>query len=419
MQTDTVKEIMRFDMFKSFLGLERINKLLGLLGNPQNDLKVIQVAGTNGKGSVTAMLSSILSTKYKVGSFYSPHIVDYYERIQINNVKITDDELKRVWAKVKQSISQMSDTPTFFEIATAIALVYFQEQKVDFAVLEVGLGGRLDATTASNSNFGIITNVSLDHTELLGETIKQIAFEKAGIINDQSIVLLGDTNPEVVGSVEDVCKSKNVKLYLLDNLVKLNDEMLGHEIVWAIKSISNKTYKTNLGLKGYEQGRNACLAIAMAEIVDDNLDETKIENALSQVYLPGRLEVVDNNPLILFDGAHNPSSMQALVDNLKLFDYAKIIWVCGMMKDKDRNKMFSILGPKVNAVITTKILSNPVRSSLSSELKQFALQYCDNVHSCDDFGQAYELAKKLAHENDLILVAGSLYLIGDAKKYII
>jgi len=359
----------------SVLGLERVKELLSKLNNPQSNLKCIHVAGTNGKGSTCAILSSILKeADYKVGMYTSPHLKRFTERIQINGEEITQPELNRLIEKIKPLVTDQ----TFFEVTTAIAFQYFKEQDVDFAILEVGLGGRLDATNVITPLISIITHISLEHTHILGKTIEEIAKEKAGIIKENIPVITLAKNK----TIKEIAKQKHSEIFI------------------------PKIPKLNLNLKGEFQLENASLAIKAAELL--NINSESIKKGLESVKWPGRLEFLEKN--VLVDCAHNPEGIAALKKEIKKLNYEKIITVTGILKDKDKKTMITQLSEFSDYIIFTK--PNTERAEEPEELKKLTNTRNEIII---DVKKALKKAKKLANPDDLILITGSIYIVGEVK----
>jgi dihydrofolate synthase/folylpolyglutamate synthase len=356
------------------LGLENITELMDKLGNPQNKLKYIHVAGSNGKGSVCVMLESILKQKYKVGKFTSPHLKRFNERITINGEEIPDKDVDRLIDLVMEKRTNQ----TFFEVVTAMAFVYFAEQKVDYVVLEVGLGGRLDATNIITPKITVITNISLEHTNILGETIEKIAAEKAGIIKPGIPVVTG-AKEEAFNVILKICEEKESNLFY----------------------VAGK-YQGELSLKGEFQKENATIASFAAKKI--GMSEGEIERGLIEVEWPGRFEKKNN---LILDCAHNPAGMQALVNEIKKLDYKNLIIVFGVLKDKDYKKMLWLLKPLAKEIILTKP-NHPDRA-----LDPYKME--DGLKVVEDIKTAVENAKSLAGENDLVLVTGSIFVVGEVE----
>ncbi|MCK5283708.1 MAG: bifunctional folylpolyglutamate synthase/dihydrofolate synthase [Nanoarchaeota archaeon] len=369
---------------RSVLGLDKIKQLLEKLNNPQDKLKCIHVTGTNGKGSVCAILSSILTKAgYKVGMYTSPHLKRFTERFQINGKEIQEERLNQLIEKVKPYHTDQ----TFFEITTAIAFLYFAEENVDFLVLEVGLGGRLDATNVITPLLSIITNISLEHTQILGETEEKIAYEKAGIIKK---------------AVPTITLAKGSALKVIKKIAKENNSKL----------FSPKIKKNlSLNLKGEFQIENASIALKAVELLKDRkITKESIKKGLNNINWPGRFEFIEDN--ILVDCAHNPDATKALKNEIKKIrkKYAKVISVVGILNDKDKKAMVRDISSFSDYLIFTK--PKIERASNPGELSLFTNQRKEII---PDVNHALKKAKKIANKEDLILVTGSIYTVGEVK----
>lgn len=367
------------------LTLKNIKILLKKLGNPEKSLKVIHVAGTNGKGSVCAMLSSILKEAgYKVGMYTSPHLKDFRERCLINNKKISKEDLLKYFKKVKPSIT----TQTFFEVITAIAFLYFKDKKVDYLVCEVGLGGRLDATNVVKPISSVITNIGLEHQEYLGETIEKIAHEKAGIIKNNTPVITGAKGP-ALKLIKKIAKKRNAKVYLEGKPIK----------------------GFPLRLRGEFQLENASIAIGTIEVLNQyynlNIKKNTIKKGLLKTVWPGRLEFISKN--ILVDCAHNLDAIKALKKELKKIkrDYKKIYLIIGILKDKDYKNILRELTPLAQKVILVKA---KIPRALEPEI---LAKHVKNPIIIKNPKKALRYAKEIAKNKDLILVTGSIYVVGE------
>jgi len=369
------------------LDLGNITGLLAKLGNPHEGLKYIHVAGTNGKGSVCAMLYSILQEAgYKAGMYTSPHLVRFSERIQVNNKEITNEEIAELFGKIKPFYTE----ETFFEVVTAMAFLYFKEKKADFVVLEVGMGGRLDATNVITPLVSVITNISLEHQKYLGKTIEKIAFEKAGIIKEGIPVVTG-----AEGSALDVIKE----------IAKKNNSKLS--------AISKPLKKYSLSLKGAFQQFNANIAVKTIEVLNERykLGIDSIKSGLLKANWPGRFEFIGKN--ILVDCAHNPAGAKVLKNELLSIkdNYNHIILVVGILSDKDIKPMLDELVPLADKIIITR-----PKTSRAEEPENIAKFINREYIIIDDVKEAVKKAKSIAKEKDLIVVSGSIYVIGEAYE---
>lgn len=407
-------------------GLERTNKILELLGNPHKDLKCIHIAGTNGKGSTTAMLAQILmESGYKVGMYTSPFIEEFEERIQINSNNIPKERLCEVVGKVKIAVDETCelgyDEPTEFEIITAVMFVYFQEEKVDYAVIEVGLGGRIDATNVVNPLISIITSISYDHVKILGNTLEEIAYEKAGIIKEKTPVILYPVEEEAKLSIEKVAKEKQSPIIY----VKKEDSMLKEKLYNVpcqeiIVNTSKNTYEIQLSLLGTHQLLNCSVVINASEELQNigvNIKKEHIIEGLKKVKWAGRLEMLKAKPMVVIDGAHNIDGIKSLKNSINTyFKYNKCILIMGILSDKQVDDMVKVITPEASNIIT--VTPPSYRAENSSGLVEIIKKYNSNCEAIENYKEAYEKALSYANENDLILICGSLYMVGEMRKTI-
>jgi dihydrofolate synthase/folylpolyglutamate synthase len=421
-----ISYINSIERFGSRPGLVRVQNLLRRLGNPEKNLKVIHVAGTNGKGSVSTMISYILEKSgYDVGMYTSPHLENYNERIKINNKDISDEEFATAGEKIikacQECVENNEEHPTVFEFLTAMALLYFDEQSVDFVVLEVGLGGRYDATNViENPLLSVITSISMDHMDVLGDSIESIAFEKAGIIKKNCSTVLFFPNNKVYNIIKSVCESLNSQLYYVSDMHIQN---VRHSIEGITFSINTDFYSykdLKVSLIGEHQIYNTALVLLAVEVLRNKgieISEENVRIGLEECYWPGRLEIVGKNPLILLDGAHNEEGALALAKAFEqYFHDQNITLLIGVLKDKPYELMLKQLLPYASKVVLTE--PNSSRKLPIDELEKTAVKYSSYIYQNADIAQAYELALKLTNEKDVLCCAGSLYLIGEIKKMI-
>jgi dihydrofolate synthase/folylpolyglutamate synthase len=394
-------------------GLTAITDLLSRLGNPQNSYKIILIAGTNGKGSTAAMTSSILcSAGYKVGLYTSPHLVDVRERIVINGKKISLKEFNRTIAYVKDKKVHLV---TYFVFLTAVAYVYFQRQKVDIAVLEVGLGGRLDATNVCKPMVSIITNIAFDHIDYLGNTLDSIAREKAGIIKQKGVCITAAKQKKVLEVLKNVCLRRRAKLYCLNSDIKIKKQKDGF---LNYQGLYRNLKNLKIPLQGDHQLSNAALALAAIELCTKkgfNIADTAIYAGLKNTHWEARLEVLQNQPLFLLDGAHNPAGISVLCRSLKKdFSYRRLILIFGALADKDYSQMLQKIVPLASIIILTQLKTKravPVNDIMETVKKMgYPAIVTENVK------QAIERAQALAKKQDLICATGSFYLAGEVKQ---
>lgn len=413
--------------FGSNYGLERTCRLLEILGSPQKKLKLIHIAGTNGKGSTTAMITKVLrGVGYKVGMYTSPYLEEFEERIQINGENICKVTLVSLLEQVKIAIDKVIEEgyehPTEFEIITALMFLHFYNEKVDYGVIEVGLGGRLDSTNVLTPKVSVITSISLDHMNILGDNLKDIAREKAGIIKEGVPVILYPQEKEAEEVILKTAKEKNSKVHFVKRengkLIDINYEELYQKV--QIEGCKN-TYTINLPLLGEHQILNLGVALntieALFEIENIQLDKNLVEKSLEDVKWIGRLEVLERKPTILIDGAHNIAGIKALRKNVqKYFKYNKIYLLLGILADKQVKEMIEEITPMAEKVYA--LTPHSERAELSEDLKIEIKKCNSNVVSMENYEEAFLSALKEADKEDLILISGSLYMIGDMRKII-
>ncbi len=386
-------------------GLERIKELCESLGNPQNDLKFIHVAGTNGKGSFCAMTESILrASGYKTGLFTSPYIKVFNERMQVSGEMISDEELAQITEYVKPFADKMADKPTEFELITAIAFVYFKRHNCDIVVLEAGMGGRLDSTNIITTPIlSVITGIALDHTQFLGDTVEKIAQEKAGIIKKNVPLLYGGKDD----SARSVIKKRAEEFMDVDySLLKIRKMDLSGT-VFDFKDRKN----LYIPLLGKYQPENACVVLSAIDILKEkgfNICENSILKGLSSVKWIGRFEILNKEPLVIFDGAHNPQGICASVESLLNYFDEKVYILTGVLKDKDYLFIASELS-KIAEKAFTITPDNP-RALPAKDFLEILEKNGVSSKAFDRIEEAYESAKKEAEKfNKPLIILGSLY----------
>lgn len=432
--TDAVKFLERYIPLPSkihpgSLGLERMKYLVGLLGNPQNDYKTVHVGGTSGKGSTSTIIAAILGTKYKTGLHTSPHLIKITERINIGGKDITEEEFVQLVKEIEPAVKEMETgrlgPPSYFEIVTAMAFLFFKKEKVEIAVIEVGMGGMFDATNVIIPEVAVLTSVGLDHTEILGDTVEKIASDKVGIIKHGIKVVSGVKQKPVIEIVEKACKKQEAKLSLLNRDFKYEIRESG-EKGCIFDYLGDKTYKNlKLNIIGEFQAENAALAIRTAELLG-GFEETSIREALSKVFVAGRMEIIGRKPTVILDGAHNPDKIRALTESLKLiFKERKITAVVAIKYDKNASEMLSILLPLCRRVIFTSYslvtdLGN-INSHPPGALVDLAGSISRDIpaEAVEGALKALEQAGKISEDDGIILVTGSLYLVGEVRKLLI
>ncbi|MCC0630590.1 MULTISPECIES: folylpolyglutamate synthase/dihydrofolate synthase family protein [unclassified Clostridioides] len=425
---EALEYISQTNKFGIRLGLENIGKLLELLGNPQETLNIIHVAGTNGKGSVCSFVSNILrECGYKVGLYTSPYLETFTERIRVNGQNIPQDDVARIIDLIKEKIEIMVREgytyPTEFEVVTAMAFYYYSEQKVDFVALEVGLGGRYDATNIiTKSLVSVIVSISLDHTGILGDTIEKIAYEKAGIIKENGVVLVYDQTDEAKDVIKSVCEEKKAK-YIEVNFDDLNIKKSDINSQIYDCTVMKEIYRDlEIKLIGEHQINNSILAISVIKYLKDinklaNISEESIRKGLITTKWPGRIEKIKENPIFIIDGAHNEDGAKSLAKALnKNFKDRKLTLLIGMLEDKDIDSVLEILLPHFNKVITTT--PNNPRAINSDTLREKVLKYVDDVTSKHEIEDAVNYTLETSSKDDVIISAGSLYMIGAVRTLV-
>ncbi len=406
--------------------LRRMEKLLQPLGNPHLKTKTVHIAGTKGKGSTAAMISKVLTTAgYKTGLFTSPHLHTLRERIRINDIMISEADFAALVTKLKSIVEKVNEEAAYgelttFEILTAVVFAYFKNSGVDFQVLEVGLGGRLDATNVAKADVCVITSISLDHTEILGDTVAKIAAEKAGIIKQSCIVVSAPQVDEVAKIISRVCQQQGARLI-----------QVGEDITWRktggdlhiqTLAVKGKTgnYDLTIPLLGDHQLENAATALAALEALvylGAKISTRDIARGFSQVSWPGRLQILSREPMMVVDGAHNGYSMRKLVEAIKkLFHYNKCFVIFGTSCDKDILGMARELESLADTIIITSS-SHPRAASISTLMQEFT-KLDIKIDVIESVPKALSKALAVAQKTDLILITGSLFVVAEAIDYI-
>ena len=397
------------------LGLDRMHRILQETGSPHLQFPSVLIAGTNGKGSVTAMLESIFRhAGYSTAMYTSPHLVDVTERVRMNGKDLSRKKFASTVTFLKPLIERIGCS--FFESMTALALLIFAEQSPEIAFIEVGLGGRFDATNVLNPLLSIITDVGYDHRNILGDTIEKIAFEKAGIIKEGVPCLTGDLPQEAAAVIKDVCRQRKTPLYCANDLSKADDIKITGQGTSFRTRTENGEEKLSTPLIGRHQVRNSRISIAASRLLQNSGYKTGIQNiagGLRHVRWPGRFQRISRSPLVIVDVAHNIASMEALRENLTLlYSNKKIILVLGILRDKDIREMLNIILPLAETTIAVTPLSERALSAemLAAEIRSAGRQ----AHASASIRAGLEKALALYTPEKLVCVTGSIFLVGEA-----
>lgn len=422
---EAMKYITEVGNFGSNYGLERTYKLLEYLSNPEKDLKFIHIAGTNGKGSTTSMIAEILmGAGYKVGMYTSPFIEEFEERIQINRNNIPKEKLASLMDEVKAAVDKVIEDgynhPTEFEIITVLMLLYFKKENIDFGVIEVGLGGTLDSTNVITPVLQVITSISFDHTNLLGNTLEEIAGEKAGIIKSGIPTVIYPQKAEALKVIENKCSEMNSKLYIANCDNFKFENVVNEDRPYQLLKYNNEV-DILLPLLGEHQITNLSVAMTSIEVLNNinmtNILLDSIVKSIKNVKWKGRLEVLSKNPYVVIDGAHNIQGIETLSRNIKkYFKYENLYLILGILADKDVQEMIKVIAPMAKKIYA--VTPNSIRAELAEDLKREIIKYNENCEAYDDYKEAYLTAINDANENDFVLASGSLYMIGDMRKII-
>lgn len=424
---ESMEYINKAGHFGRSYGLKRIERILSHLKNPHEKIKAIHVAGTNGKGSTTAMISSILiESGFKVGMYTSPYIEKFEERIQINNENIPKDRLAKVMTEVRSAIEKVQgegyEAPNQFEIITATMFKYFEEENIDYAVIEVGLGGRLDSTNVLTPLLSVITSISYDHMSILGNTLGEIAFEKCGIIKHGIPTVTCRQKGEVYDVIKNSAKAKESELFTADKEGKLLD-VISSESVYqrAVFEINGNSETIDLPLLGNHQLLNCSLALKAIEVLENienlNISIDDKKTALKNVKWPGRLEVMNISPLVVIDGAHNIDGITKLAESINsYFKYDRLILILGILVDKDVESMINVICPMADKIIAVAPHSD--RAESSQNLMHKIANVNENVEAVEGYEEAFTKGRKYCGEKDIIVICGSLYMVGEMRNII-
>ncbi|MDU5099618.1 MAG: folylpolyglutamate synthase/dihydrofolate synthase family protein [Peptoniphilus grossensis] len=400
--------------------LDNIKELLKIFDKPQDKLKIIHITGTNGKGSVASFIASALrENNYKVGKFTSPYITNIREEIEINNEEISEEDFAKLATEVREKVEELDEKKIFvsgFEILTSIAYIYFARNNLDFAVMEVGMGGRVDATNVMEKSIPVFCHISLDHANILGDTIGKIAHEKGGIIKENSHVFSYPQDEEARAELKKLSKEKNSSFeeFSQDEVEILSSNEEGN--IFNFRNHKN----VEISLIGDHQAMNASLALMVLDYLKDEhkLDEEKIKEGLKKAKNIGRTECLSKDPLIIIDGSHNLDSIERIEESVKKFKYKKLILGFSLLKDKDHAHILRKIENIADKIVLTEIDSDRHTDlkDLEAEFKKFSKK---EIYPIKNREEAVEKTLSLAGEGDMILWCGSLYLIKDIRKIIL
>ena len=406
--------------------LARMNRLLSSVGNPHRNLKTVHIAGTKGKGSTAAMLSSMLQgCGLEVGVYSSPHVLDIRERITINDTWVGEQEFVKLMNKLLPAFDKSKGSkPTFFELMTAMAFLYFEDKKVDIAVIEAGLGGRLDATNVIKPEVCGITSISFDHVELLGSTLEQIAHEKGGILKARIPAISAPQPPEVKETLKTLAANVGAPISFAGDEIEFSyrfesSRLVGPHTRVCISTPTTRFDHLHVPLLGEHQAINCGVALALLDVLknrDFDIDEQKAIEGLAKVSLTGRMEIVGHDPTILIDGAHNPASVGALMRTIgQNIPYDSMVVIFGCQQDKDLASMIKHVQLGADKIIFTRSQS-PYATDPADLAASYAEQSGNMAQTASCLDDALQIAKSAISSDDLICITGSFYLVGEAKQ---
>lgn len=396
------------------LGLNRVQEALEALGNPQKAFKIIHVAGTNGKGSTSTFIYQVLKTHgYRTGLFTSPHIINFYDRIKVDE-NISEEDFFRIFEIVKKTTQENNIKVSTFEFITLCAVMYFKEKNCDYAIMEVGMGGRLDATNALGDTFiSVIAKIGMDHQEYLGDTLEEIAYEKACIMKENGRCIVYDQKESVLDVFRKVAAERNNKLIVADFSKAKNVKVSS-----KLNSFDYKDMHIETRLSGDYQIYNAQLALSVLEEIRDELDlsNEEIEKGMREAYIPARFDVINEDPTVIYDGGHNIDGVEALTKSLKsIYPNQKFVFVFGVMADKDYKAEVKLVTPLAKAFVTFKPQTD--RGLDSYKLREVLSAYTDEIENFDDVNDAIDYAIK-NYPDDVIIVFGTLYSAEQAYEHL-
>jgi dihydrofolate synthase / folylpolyglutamate synthase len=410
------------DSFK----LDRMRSLAKELGNPQNAYDSVIIAGSKGKGSTAAILSSILRMEnLRVGLYTSPHLLDVRERIQVNGLWLNDVRLVENMERIRKALEGYTwrkNPPTYFEVLTALAFAHFRDMKIQVAVLEVGLGGLYDSTNIAPAKLVGLTPVSLEHTDKLGKTLAKIAVQKCGVIKGREIVVSAAQAAEAQSVIEDACRERDAELYRVGKNITINERDFTEDIQrFDVKTPWGAFYDLETHMRGAHQLQNAAQAIGLAKALGKKtrleVSDEAVRQGVADARWPGRLEKVGERPRVLLDGAHNVDSTRRMLEAVKRhFRFSDLIVVFGSSSDKDVQGMLAEIVQESSCLILTR--AEHPRAMETTRIASYLENASKEIFEEPGVRQAMAKAKSLADTDDLILVTGSLYLVGEARKHL-
>jgi dihydrofolate synthase/folylpolyglutamate synthase len=407
------------EKYGMILGLTQVTRILEATGNPHQAIQCIHVGGTNGKGSTAAMMAAILQKEgYRVGLYTSPHLIHFTERIKVDGQEIDPEEVAALtgWMREQVEAAKISGSFTFFDFTTAMALLYFSQKMVDLAILEVGLGGRLDSTNVVDPLLTVITNVTRDHEDVLGKGILKIAAEKAGIIKKGRPLITAAEQPSVLRLLSRICRKKGASLYRVGKDFRYAE--VGAKD-FHYEGLHRKLWDVRLNLSGPHQIINAATALGAMEILEEfgyPISTSAMMEGLGAVEWPGRLEMVSASPRVLLDGAHNLAGARFLKEALaKEFEFRHLILLVGILRDKDVKGILQTLAPAADHIIVSQ--PSIERATPAAFLKQALGRKGKRAEVVEDLQEAIQKGLSMTGPEDLLCITGSLYMVGEAKAH--
>ena len=399
---------------------DNIKALLDIFDRPQDKLKIIHITGTNGKGSVASFIANaLIENNYSVGKFTSPYITNIREEIEVNRKEISEEDFANIASEVRSKVEELDEKKIFvsgFEILTAISYIYFSRKKLDFAVMEVGMGGRVDATNVMEKSIPVFCHIALDHANILGDTLEKIAREKGGIIKENSTVFSYPQNEEARQELKKISKEKSSSFneFFLDEVRLISSDEFGNK--FDFRNHKN----VEISLIGEHQALNASLALMVLDSLKEEykLDEEKIKLGFKKAANIGRTECLSRNPLVLVDGSHNLDSIEKIEKSVKKFKYKNLILGFSLLKDKDHSNILKKIEKIADKIVLTEI-DNERFTDLDSLERGFKSFSNKEIYAIRNRQEAVEKTLTLAEEGDMVLWCGSLYLIKDIRKILL